>query len=141
VFNELCLREPGGVLLRVIAARTFSPPLDLPQRTAFGRFRGVSLPCDDLGEAQGFWERLDTDIEASSEPWESIHIAGLPIAYHASADFRDPALLFDGDHAWDNDTLRAAGVSIARPLPALRDRAHRVLRSAEGLAVITIAPA
>ncbi len=140
VFNELCLREPGGVLLRVIAARTFSPPLELPAHTAFGRFRGVSLPCGDLGEAQGFWERLDMDVQAGSEPWESIHIAGLPLAYHESADFREPALLFDGDQAWDNDDLRAAGISVGRPVPALRAHEHRVLRGAEGLTFITIRP-
>lgn len=139
VFNELCLREPGGVLLRVIAARTFSPPLDLPERTAFGRFHGVSLPCADLAEARGFWERLDTDVQAGSEPWESLHISGLPIAYHDSGDFKEPALLFDGDAAWDNDALRAAGISIGRPVPALRDHGHRVLRSAEGLSILLIA--
>src|SRR5678815_2828838 len=30
VFNELTLREPGGVALRVLEARTFSPPLQTP---------------------------------------------------------------------------------------------------------------
>jgi hypothetical protein len=139
VFNELCLREPGGVLLRVIAARTFSPPLDMPERTAFGRFRGVSLPCADLAEARGFWERLDTDVQASSEPWDSIHISGLPIAYHDSGNLKEPVLLFDGDAAWDNDALRAAGMSIGRPVPALRDDEHRVLRSAEGLCILVMA--
>jgi hypothetical protein len=140
VFNELCLREPGGVRLRVIAARTFSPPLEMPERTAFGRFRGISLPCADLGEAQGFWERLDMDVGGGSDPWESVSIAGLPLAYHHNGDFREPALLFDGGQAWDNDALRAAGMSIGRPIPALRERAHRVLRSAEGLAIIMVAP-
>jgi hypothetical protein len=140
VFNELCLREPGGVPLRVIAARTFSPPLEMPERTAFGRFRGISLPCADLGEAQGFWERLDMDVAAGSDPWESIAIAGLPLAYHENGDFKEPALLFDGEQAWDNDALRAAGIFIGRPIPALRDREHRLLRSAEGLAIIIVAP-
>lgn len=140
VFNELCLREPGGLLLRVIAARTFSPPLEMPERTAFGRFRGISLPCADLGEAQGFWERLDMDVQAGSDPWESVHITGLPLAYHESGDFKEPALLFDGEQAWDNDALRAAGISIGRPIPALRDRGHRLLRTAEGLAILMVAP-
>jgi hypothetical protein len=138
VFNELCLREPGGMLLRVIAARTFSPPLDMPERTAFGRFRGVSLPCADLAEAQGFWERLDMDVQAASEPWESIQVSGLPIAYHEIASFKQPALLFDGDEAWDNDALRGAGISLGRPIAALLAHEHRLLRTAEGLSIITI---
>ena len=141
VFNELCLREPGGVLLRVTAARTFSPPLDMPERTAFGRFRGVSLPCADLAEARGFWERLDMDVQACSDPWESIHITGLPISCHETGNLKEPVLLFDGDAAWGNDALRAAGMSIGRPVPALRDHEHRLLRSAEGLSILVIAPA
>jgi hypothetical protein len=138
VFNELALREPGGLLLRVIAARTFSPPPELPERTALGRFLTVSLPCPDLAEAQGFWERLDLHVQSRNDPWDSITVGDLPIAYHDSGSFREPALLFDGEAAWNNDALRAAGLTIARPLPALRSREHRVLRSAEGLAMILL---
>lgn len=138
VFNELGLREPGGLLLRVVAARTFSPPLELPEHTAFGRFLAVSLPSTNLGEAQSFWERLDLDVRAETQPWESIAVQGLPIACHDSGDFREPALLFDGAKAWDDDALLAAGVTQGRPVPALRQRKHRVLRM-EGLAIIVLA--
>jgi hypothetical protein len=138
VFNELSLREPGGVLLRVVAARTFSPP-ELPALTAFGRFLAVSLPSTNLGEAQGFWERLDQDVQAATDPWESIALQGLPIACHDSGDFREPALIFDGAKAWDDDALLAAGVTKGRPVPALQGRKHRVLRGVEGLAIIVLA--
>lgn len=138
VFNELTLREPGGTLLRVIAARTFSPPLELPEHTALGRFLTVSLPCADLGEAQGFWERLDMDVRAGSDPWDSIAVQGLPLACHGSGDFSQPLLLFDGAQAADNDALRAAGVVIGRAVPALQGRRHRLLRGAEGLAILLL---
>ncbi len=96
VFNEIGLREPGGMLLRVIGARTFSPPPELPERTSLGRFRAISLPCADLGEAQGFWERLDKDVQPVSHPWEGIAVQGLPIAYHEAGSFKEVAVLFDG---------------------------------------------
>jgi hypothetical protein len=138
VFNELGLREPGGVLLRVIEARTFSPPPELPSRTALGRFLSISLPCADLAEAQGFWERLDMEVRETGAPWEGISVKGLPIAYHDSSSFREPALIFDGRTALDDADLRAAGVAIAHRLPALRAHKHRVLRSVEGLAIILL---
>ncbi len=99
VFNEIGLREPGGMLLRVIGARTFSPPPDLPERTSLGRFRAISLPCADLGEAQGFWERLDMDVQVVSDPWDGIAVQGLPVAYHEAGSFKEIALLFDGKEA------------------------------------------
>jgi hypothetical protein len=138
VFNELTLREPGGMPLRVIEARTFSPPLELPENTGLGRFMALSLPCADLAEARGFWERLDMDVQAGSAPWDSIALQGLPLACHDGAAFREPVLLFDGATAWDDHALRAAGMTIERPLPALRGHEHRVLRGVEGLAMIVL---
>ena len=57
VFNELSLREPGGTLLRVLEARSFSPP-ELPASTRLGIFRSLSLPCRDLNRAADFWLKL-----------------------------------------------------------------------------------
>lgn len=140
VFNELGLREPGGMLLRVIEARTFSPPSELPETTALGRFQSISLPCADLAEARGFWERLDMEVREAEVPWDSLLVEGLPIAYHESSSFKEPALIFDGRTARDDAALQTAGASISRPLPALRARRHRLLRSVENLAVILLGP-
>ena len=140
-FNELCLREPGGTLLRVIAARTFSPPPDLPSHTGVGRFLSISLPCANLAEAQGFWERLDLEVQQREDPWESIAVQGMPVSYHDSGSFREPALLFDGTKALDETALMAAGMSTGRPVPALRGLSHRVLRNASGLAFILLGQA
>jgi hypothetical protein len=139
VFNQLCLREPGGTLLRVLAARTFSPPAELPQRTALGRFMALSLPCADLAEAQGYWERLDMEVRWSEDPWQGLTVQGTPIAYHESASFKQMVLLFDGAGAADDTAMRAAGMSAGRPVPLLRGRKHRLLRSAAGLAIILLA--
>jgi len=138
VFNELGLREPGGILLRVVEARTFSPPPQPPARTALGRFLALSLPCEDLAAARGFWERLEMNTQAGSAPWESIAVQDLPIAYHGSGEHAAPLLLFDGAEALDDAALRAAGAVIARPLPALRTRPHRMLRGIAGLAALLL---
>jgi hypothetical protein len=138
VFNELGVREPGGTLLRVIEARTFSPPSEPPVETALGRFQSISLPCADLGEAQGFWERLDMQVLDGAVPWDSIAVEGLPVSYHESSNFNEPALIFHDKGALDDAALRAAGVTISRPLPALRAYEHRVLRSVQGLAMILL---
>ncbi len=140
-FNELGVREPGGMLLRVIEARTFSPPLELPRRTRLGRFRALSLPCPDLAEAQGFWERLGLDVLPVDTPWAGLAIQDLPLACHAGADFNEPALLFDGPAAGDDEALLAAGMRPQRPPPSLRVQGHRLLRGVEQLAMIVLDPA
>jgi hypothetical protein len=140
VFNELALREPGGTLLRVIEARTFSPPAELPTHTALGRFLAISLPSTDLAETRGFWERLGMDVDEGTQPWESLAIRGLPITCHESSNFREVVLLFDAATARGDVELRHAGLSIARPLPALRHHGHRLMRGMEGLAMLLLDP-
>jgi hypothetical protein len=140
VFNELGLREPGGTLLRVIEARTFSPPAELPDRTALGRFQAISLPCADLAEAQGFWERLDVEVHDCPLPWESIAVQGLPLAYHESGSLKESALVFHAADALDDIALRTAGLTIGRSVPAWRAHPHRLVRSVDGLAMILLGP-
>lgn len=138
-FNLLELREPGGTLLRVQEARTFSPPAEVPPRTAAGRFHALSLPCADLAEAQAFWERLDLEVREPPAPWEGLAIQGLPLACHASAACRDAVLVFeDAGHA--GEALQQAGLRVAPPLPALRGHPHQLLRAAEGVALLVLAP-
>src|SRR5690606_9004620 len=94
VFNLLELREPGGALLRVQEARSFSPPAELPARIDLGVFRALSLPCPDLAEARGFWERLDYEVRDVDEPWPALAIQTLPLACHGAATCREPLLIF-----------------------------------------------
>lgn len=117
-FNELSLREPGGILLRVLEARTFSPPAELPDATHFGRFRTVSLPCRDLTLAAQFWQALGFTPEPTDTPWEGFTLPGTPLAVHARRALTEPALVFERGTA--------------------SDPAHTLLRTDEDLAVVVL---
>jgi hypothetical protein len=140
-FNLLELREPGGVLLRIQEARSFSPPADQPVATALGCFRALSLPSLDLAEARSFWERLDIEVQEIDDPWEGLAVSGLPLACHDGAVLDEPVLLFDlvADNL-DDEALREAMLGSARTVPALRGRRHRLMRTPERLAVLLLGP-
>lgn len=139
VFNQLELREPGGLLLRVQEARSFSPPAEPPRTTALGRFRTVSLPCHDLAEARGFWERLDYEVHDIDSPWDGILVEGLPVACHTPDVLDEPILVFDqAGEDLDAEALREAVLGTPRGLPALRGRRHRLLYTPEKLAILLL---
>lgn len=139
VFNLLELREPGGLLLRVQEARSFSPPADPPRTTALGRFRMLSLPCPDLAEARGFWERLDMEVHDITSPWDGITVEGLPLACHEPDLLDKPVLVFDQAAAdLDAEALRESVLGTPRGLPGLRGRRHRLLHTPEKLAILLL---
>jgi hypothetical protein len=142
VFNLLELYEPGGTLLRVQEARSFSPPAEMPRNTSLGRFRALSLPCPDLDEARGFWERLDLEVRDIQLPWDGLAIAGLPIACHGNDLLEEPVLVFDqaGDSI-DDEALREAMLGAPRAVPGLRAKRHRLLRTRERLAILLLGAA
>lgn len=136
-FNLVELREPGGTLLRVQEARTFSAPPDPPARTSLGVFDAVSLPCPDLAEACGFWERLGHEVRATEQPWPGLVIESLPLACHEASVCREVLLVFHGP-VEDEAVARTGGTPDR--LPALRHRAHRLLRVAQGVGLLGLAP-
>lgn len=147
VFNELMLREPGGIALRVLESRSFSPPLEEPAVTALGRFTTISLPARDLDAAREFWQRLGFQCQPSTLPdWpeDAFAVAGIPVAVHPRSLLAEPVLLFrqpsarEGTapaSATDESVLEQAGISGAKSRPGLPAGA-RLLRTAEGLALL-----
>lgn len=139
VFNELTLREPGGLALRVVEARTFSPPPDTPNRTGLGALRQLSLPCRDLQAVADFWQRLDMPVAAQEAPWEGVQLPGTPLAWHARAALPEPLLVFERPPAAVDGIMAAAALRRDRALPLAGDRDHMRLRTAEGLALLVLA--
>lgn len=136
VFNELTLREPGGIALRVLEARSFSPPAQVPARTLPGRFRRLSLPGRDLDGAREFWAALGASCEPMEDPWPGFTIAGSPLGCHSRRVFTGPLLVFDSpdDHA--RDALEDAGFGIRPRLSALGDAPHLVAQGPEDLTLL-----
>ena len=128
VFNELTLREPGGVALRVLEARTFSPPSRVPALTALGRFVGLSLPCTDIEAAGEFWQSLGYATVASDGTPEEFVITGTPLACHRIQTSREPMLVFDSPGPHTPASVALPGLQIGRRLPVLADVPHQVAR-------------
>lgn len=114
VFNELTLRDPGGVALRVLESRSFSPPSESPAQTALGSFVAISLPARDLEAAQEFWSRLGYECTPLESPAEGFVVSGTPVRVHARHWFAEPALLFRQPSP-DAAALKAAGLAREKP--------------------------
>jgi hypothetical protein len=136
VFNELALREPGGRLLKVLEARSFSPPAELPEHTQLGTFISLSLPGRNLAEAADFWRLMGYAVEFIQDPWEGFTVPGTPLAYHLRRALPEPALLFHGAGGFEIRNEDAA-LQPDFTLDAL-EREHSVLRTREDLAVIVL---
>lgn len=136
-FNELALREPGGRLIRVLEARSFSPPASVPELTLLGAFHSLSLPCRDLAQSMGFWRQLGFAVEPVTDPWEGFTLPGTPLAGHARRTLPEPALLFRRP-GWPDFPGDDSGL---QPEFALDDLAceHVLLRTSEDLALIVLA--
>ena len=60
VFNELQFEDPAGLRVRVIEARTFSPPAGAGD-CLLGRFDALSWPSADVDAVATFWQRLHVE--------------------------------------------------------------------------------
>ena len=140
VFNQLVLREPAGIALKVFEARSFTPPADVPVRTLLGRFETLSLPLPTPDLAAAFWSRLGYAMRDVSSPWDGIEVDGLPLAYHASGDFPEPVFLFRGDGLEpDLPALVGCGLESGRSPPALAGADHVLLRLKRGISLLLLA--
>ncbi|MEO6079437.1 MAG: hypothetical protein ABIQ86_06645 [Steroidobacteraceae bacterium] len=138
VFNELTLREPSGKMLRVLEARSFSPPAELPSHTRFGSFTSLSLPCRDLAKAADFWRQMGLTVDATEVPWDGFTVPGTPLAYHARRVLPEPALLFQRTADRFGSGSEVGGLQLDSPLGALGGQEHSLLRTPENMAVLVL---
>lgn len=137
-FNELTLREPGGVPLRVLEARTYSPPAVVPDITTLGLLDALSLPCRDLDEAAAFWRMLGFECLDGAPPFDGLRLQGAPLACHPRRACAEPLLLFHRADADVDAAVATAGLARARALPALAGTSHQLLRAADEPALLVI---
>lgn len=137
VFNELTLREPGGVALRVLEARSFSPPARLPARSCLGTFRGLSLPARDMDDALRFWTTLGASCAPAPEPLAGFTV-GERLRCHERRLCSGPLLLFEGPDRDAGERLEAAGFPLRPRLAGLADVAHRVARGPDDITLLML---
>jgi len=144
VFNEVTFETPGGHLLRLLEARTFSPSQRAPGATSrLGWFEEIAFPVDDVKTAKHFWERLGfAPVEEGEDPYPHIGLTSdsLNVALVRSEALGRPALVFtDAGMTSRVRALEDTGIEFARRLPARLDPArHALLVAPEGTQLLLV---
>ncbi len=98
--HHLQLRDPGGTLVRLQEARTFSPapPEERAQESLCGYFLHLSLPQADFTAARGFWEPAGwVALPEEDTPYPHLPLTAdqLDLAFHARRGLEAPFLAFE----------------------------------------------
>lgn len=144
VFNEATFATPGGQLVRLLEARTFSPSDRGPGETSrLGWFEEFVLPVADVKAAERFWERLGfVPAEESDEPFPHIGLTSdsFDVALVSEGTLTRPALLFtDSAMSARIRALAHKGVEFARPPGRLDPALHALLVAPEGTQLLLTA--
>lgn len=142
-FNEAAFAAPDGQLVRLLEARTFSPPAR-PPMSALGWFEEYAVPVADLGRAREGWERLGFVTTSELEdPWPRLALTSdtLDVGLHRTREIEAPTLVFECD---DLDELRArlaaAGIEpVARPPRSLDRNSSLAIEAPEGTLLLVTA--
>lgn len=127
-FNEVGFTDPGGQMLTLIEARTFSPPdRGRNEVSLCGYFAEFGAPQSDFGAAVEFWDKLGfVAAEEAQEPFVRISLTSdhLDVGLYRPADFKKPVLLFiDSDLPLRLEKIRAQGLEPETRLPSALDPA------------------
>jgi catechol 2,3-dioxygenase-like lactoylglutathione lyase family enzyme len=136
VFNEATFATPGGQLVRLLEARTFSPSDRAPGDTSrLGWFEEFVLPVADVKAAERFWERLGfIPAEESGEPFPHIGLTSdsFDIALVSEGTLARPALMFTDSRMPDRiQALADRGTEFARLPGKLDPTLHALLIAPE----------
>lgn len=144
VFNEAGFTDPGGQMIAMLEARTFSPPERQGHETSrLGWFEEVALPVHDLRRVAAFWQSMGfIPAEESDEPFPRIALTSdsLNVALLQGGPLGVPALLFiEEDMPERIAGLTDAGIGFSRRLPrALDPRRNALLEAPEGTLLLLL---
>jgi catechol 2,3-dioxygenase-like lactoylglutathione lyase family enzyme len=116
--HEAVVRDPAGRPLRLLEARTFSPPaLDAGYESTLGYFEEIAVGVTDLALAGRFWEAMGfVAFEPVTDP--------VPKVVAASTDLNLGLL----DGALPTPLLCFSAVNMAERIAVLRDKGHAFAR-------------
>ncbi|MDH3646547.1 MAG: hypothetical protein OER80_07220 [Gammaproteobacteria bacterium] len=113
-FNELIFSDPDDNFIRIVEARTFSPPPFDHAESACGRFREITLPVRDLETSAAFWQRLEfEELGQSKDPHPHIWLraTGVVLGLHQTAEIKGLSLSFQSQNiSTQLAKLRQAGI-------------------------------
>jgi len=147
VFNQAQLRDPGGLSVTLLEARTFSPPqLDAPIESACGYFSELGIPARAADEARTFWESIGfvaLDEEAAPFPRTPLVSDGVDLALYRTRALRHPVLTFEDSAMPQRLThLRARGLQVSDEMPdSLDESGNGVLIAPEGTRLLLLTAA
>jgi hypothetical protein len=126
VFNEAGLRDPDGLLVTLVEARTYSPPTRAPGETsACGYFTEFGIPTRDADRSKAFWEKLGFVAVAESErPFRRVSLTSdfIDLGLYATRELRGPHDVHRSGNAGEIRFARQLGID-RRRLPPAFDRA------------------
>lgn len=137
-FNRLSFRDPSGLQVNVLEARTFSPPtFEAQPTTTCGYFTELGIPSRDTEPLRTFWERLGFLVwEEQAEPFVRGAITSdhLNLSLYRSRAFRQPVLTFeDRDMRERLSKLKERGLQLSDEMPdSLDDSSNAILVAPEG---------
>jgi catechol 2,3-dioxygenase-like lactoylglutathione lyase family enzyme len=142
-FNEIRFVDPVGQPVRVLEARTYSPPAYAGEGSVCGYFTEFSIPAAKFDGLAAFWEALgfvasdESDTPYARLPLTSDH---LNIAFHKPRTLDRPMLVFS-DEKMDAHIarLRERDIPIAGELPrGLAAGANALVDAPEGTALLLV---
>ena len=144
VFNQAQLRDPGGLSVLLLEARTFSPPqLDAPIESACGYFSELGIPARAADAARVFWESVGfVALEEQPQPFPRTPLVsdGLDLALYRTRALRNPVLTFeDSAMAQRLTRLREQDIKVSDEMPDTLDEAgNGVLIAPEGTRLLLL---
>ena len=148
-FHEIGLRDPSGQLIRVLEARTYSPPVSEAMNCSLcGEFAALALPSPDFAAAKRFWEPLGfVAMEERDSPFEHLALTSdhLDLVFHRVRPLGGLALIFTPEGSGESSLatriaqLKAAGLEPRERLPAELDpAASALIESPEGTRLLLL---
>lgn len=121
-FNELTFHDPGGQHIRLLEARTFSPPdIDASFSSSCGYFVEYGMPVRELDESRSFWEKLGfIAMEEELQPFNRLALTSdhLNLGLHRSRALRHPVLVFEDEDMRERlSRLKERGIDLGDEMP------------------------
>jgi catechol 2,3-dioxygenase-like lactoylglutathione lyase family enzyme len=126
VFNEATFRDPNGLMVTLIEARTFSPPSRGIAETSWcGYFTELGVPTRDADRGKEFWEQLGFVAAAENgDPFPRISLTSdhLDLGLYSTSELRRPVLTFSDTEMFARiEQIAKLGLEPSRKLPAVFD--------------------